>query len=191
MQRRTILAIAASGGGCLLLVLLACGGVLLFLFTRGKPRPPREVGEVARAGDIFVEVKDGRVGRVSGTSPAGRQVDSDTDVLRLTIHLLNKNPARAVPYRSWLGEPAVLLTDDLGTEYPQVGFRAEWGDRAVPDGHVASADIYSDRNVTDVLLFQRPVPAAKFLLLRLPAENVGGSGWLWLKIPREKYAPPR
>jgi hypothetical protein len=45
---------------------------------------------------------------------------------------------------------------------------------------------YSDKPVTDVLVFERPVPAAKVLFLELPGENVGGNGLARFRIPVAK-----
>jgi hypothetical protein len=72
------------------------------------------------------------------------------------------------------------LTDNFGNGYKQVNFGL--GSRV--DGQVHSESIYPGKAISDLLVFEKPLDTAQYLLLELPAKNFGGQGRLRFKIPK-------
>lgn len=176
------LAVILSCG--LLLVIASCLGVATLWFS--SPRQDN-IREFADCGDVRVEVIKAEVKQLTAYSPAGHAHISKEDVLHVWVQMVGKNPNSKVPYNSWYPYSDVLLKDDRGMVYDGEHLKTEFGFRCTPEGHNSSATIYSDKPVRDVLIFSRPVPGATFLTLRLPASNIGGRGYIWLKIPREQW----
>ena len=78
------------------------------------------------------------------------------------------------------GEEYATLTDDNENNYKRVGF----GSSSTPVGGIQIIEsIYPGKSITDVLVYEMPVDAAKWLRLKLPAQNFKGDGMLRFEIP--------
>jgi hypothetical protein len=127
-------------------------------------------GDLYRSPPITVEVTGYGVGHVS-VDWLGQDVRSDDEFLKIRVEVRNINPTRKIDFEGW--SHAILnaprLTDDLGNRYEPARFKTG----ATIPGQVSSATLYTGKEVTDLLVFQRPVPAATRLYLELPPDNVG------------------
>lgn len=115
----------------------------------------------------------------------------------LSVVLVIRNPSDATLLRyesfggRWLDLAArrrARLTDDVGNTYPAAHFQPGFE----PDGSVDRvAEIYPGKEITDVLVFSRPVDKAQMLTLTLPKETVGAAEDLVLTcdMSRIKQAP--
>lgn len=83
--------------------------------------------------------------------------------LCLGVVIGSADPAKKFAYTTWTGTDR-HVTDDLGTKYGHVIFTT-----GRPSGRVVNGTAYSDKPLTDVLIIERPVPAAKYLDIDLPA----------------------
>src|SRR6516225_9810863 len=94
----------------------------------------------------------------------------------VALRIRNMSDGKKLDYQTWAG--TAKLTDDLGNSYRL---------KRIPNGHmiydpifsglfdpVSEETIYSDKPCFDMLMFERPVPKAKDLILRLPMKNLGG-----------------
>jgi hypothetical protein len=177
------LLIAAVAGGLLM------GGCLLSLAYRENHVPdPDDAPESANVWGVRVEIDRVAVTQVS--APAGdEEVISDGPVLLLRLRLKGVGPDTRVRYRSWVGDGLVQLLDDRHVAYAQVRMRDGRGrEFGVPGQVQGTAFVNPGQEVRDTLLFQKPQATARCLLLRLPKANIEGSGYLWLRIPRERFA---
>jgi HEAT repeat protein len=109
---------------------------------------------------------------------------SDEKHLRLWIRIENTSRSRKLDFKGWgtrrfLEEvPAPTLSDNVGNTYRRVNF----GAGAEVEGQVQSVTIYPGQVITDLVVFERPVAKCDLLHLKLPAENLGGSGPIRLQI---------
>lgn len=126
----------------------------------------------------------------------------DEDLLVIVVVKV-ADPKAKVTFRSWrdplLGGTKVRLVDDNGTQYRPQGF-----DLAA-DGFVVgqvrqqlagkigmgSGAVYSNQPRGDLLLFEKPTPAAEYLDLDLDASHVGQRGMIRFRIPRSAWAARR
>lgn len=121
----------------------------------------------------------------------GTVASQSTDCL-LSVILVIRNPSTSTLLRyesfggRWLDQAAqrrARLTDDAGNTYPAAHFRPG----TIPDGAVDRvAEIYPNTMITDVLVFSRPVDAAKVLTLTLPKETVDAAEDLVLTCEASK-----
>ncbi len=124
----------------------------------------------------------------------------DEDVM-LIVAVKVADPKEKVTFRSWrdplLGRAKVRLADNNGTVYHPKGYDL------LADGLLAGAvkerfggklgigtgPVYSNQPRGDVLLFEKPTPAAEYLDLDLDATHVGQRGTIRFRIPRSEWAP--
>ncbi|MDW8244713.1 MAG: hypothetical protein RMJ88_16010 [Thermogemmata sp.] len=175
------------------IMILACGGAgkntAKDIQNRQQSDSTSEVSripstEVAQHGDIRVKILAAAVRQV----PLNDFSVSRDNLLMITLQLTNVNPKRIVTYRSWGGWGRILhpnseragLKDDIGNSYALIKFNLG----AYPLGAVneKSESIYSDKPISDILVFERPVAAAKYLDLNLPAKNFGETGEIRFRI---------
>jgi HEAT repeat protein len=98
---------------------------------------------------------------------------SRDDCTIIVLAIRNKNSARKITYHPWTPRsvsfgskyPYASLSDDKGNAYNQVHFGAL---TSIPGQHLDPISIYYDKIEMDVLVFQRPVPAATSMFLELP-----------------------
>ena len=98
----------------------------------------------------------------------GRFARPSNSYLVVRLGLRSSDDAKRVEYNGWSNFQSVSLSDELGNKYPQKRFRG-----ASVVGQVDRAGLYSDKPLTDVLVFERPVPRARRLRLELPGIAIG------------------
>lgn len=109
------------------------------------------------------------------------------------------DPKAKVSFRTWrdplLDRAKVRLADDNGTVYRTQGFDLAT-DGFVVQGvreqfagklGMGSGAVYSNQPRADILLFERPTPAARHLDLDLDASHVGQRGTIRFRIPRSAW----
>lgn len=104
-------------------------------------------------------------------------------VLMVALKIENLSPDQPLPYSGWEvgsapANQAATLKDSQGVEIKQF----DGGERFV--GQTSSASIPPGGSVKDLLVFQIPHSYASYVKLALPANAVGGTGNLRIKIPR-------
>ena len=82
------------------------------------------------------------------------------------------------------GEDRASIKDDAGNEYKRCQFGI--GTRVVGQVH-GSESIYPNKTVADLVIFEPPIDACKYLILELPASAFGGEGTLRFNIPRSMW----
>jgi len=126
-----------------------------------------------------VRITSWRIGKVRINKFSG-VADSTDDMVIIHLEVRNPDPAKILRYASWRTELFKVreegtagLKDDIGNNYRRiyVGFGESF------EGATASMneDVYPGKSVSDVLVFSRPVDAAKTLILSLPAFALGGT----------------
>jgi hypothetical protein len=118
---------------------------------------------------------------------------SEKDLLMIGVRLSVRDPARKYDYLSWaedrglFREDATKLTDDVGNHYALTRFK--FGLDVV--GRTKAASVKADAPVEDLLVFETPVPAMKYLDLDLDARTVreAGNNVFRFRILREAWDP--
>lgn len=146
--------------------------------------------DTATAGPVSVRVVSTRIDRPRLESPRGTTVPKTdyliTDYLIVDLELTNNDPAKKAVHSGWGGRAAaahgVSLRDNHGNRYKPGAFPG----RAIK-GQQSNVSLYADEPVHDILVFERPVEAAEYLRLTLPASAVeqGGKGMLRFQIPTD------
>jgi hypothetical protein len=121
--------------------------------------------------------------------PAGSKFTRKTlkVFLKIVLKIENLSPSETLGYTGWsaaLGgkNQTATLKDDMGAEYPQL----DLGERIA--GQLGNTSIQPGGSVDDVLVFDNPKTYVKYLKLALPAQAVGGTGILRIKIPQTPSA---
>ena len=83
--------------------------------------------------------------------------------MELLVAVRSTDPAKRFEYATWTGIDR-HVTDDVGNKYSHVLYS-----NGRPVGRTVNATVRSDEVVLDVLVIERPVPAAKHLDIDLPA----------------------
>lgn len=125
---------------------------------------------------------------------SGRILDQAayTNLAGFTLEVRSTATDRKRPFRLWSDDTGATLVDDLGNSYVRVRpenrlhrFAYEFGD----------ARLDSQTTGGDRVVFERPVPAAKWVKLTLPGKNLGLSEPFVFQLPADNgtvYAvPPR
>ena len=138
-----------------------------------------------RQGDIQIQVKSARVGSVALKDMFGDAKKSQDELLTLTIMISNLSAGKKIDFSTWrgqsfsFGQDFASLSDDNENVYKRINF----GLSSVPVGGVDRESIYPGKSIADVLVFETPVAAAKWLHLELPAKNFDGEGMIRFEIP--------
>jgi hypothetical protein len=138
-----------------------------------------------RIGDIEVEIKRLRVASIALQDMFGKQVESKNELLAITVAVTSFSAGKKLDYRTWRGarfgleDSVSKLTDDNGNDYKRINFSS--GTTVM--GAVETESIYPGEGLTDVIVFEKPVDAAKWLHLALPAENIKNDGTIRFEIP--------
>jgi hypothetical protein len=107
--------------------------------------------------------------------------------LKIVLKIENLSPSETLEYTGWsagLGgkTQTATLMDDTGAEHPQL-------DSGEPiAGQLGNTSIQPGGSIEDVLVFDNPKTYVKYLKLALPAQAVGGTGILRIKIPQTPSA---
>lgn len=157
-----------------------------------KPTPPIQANEqwinssnAVQQGDVQIHITAVKVGKVALKDMFGKSKESKDDLLTITLQVSNLSSAKKLNFGTWrggdfsFGGDFALLTDDNENTYKRIDF----GVSSAPVGGVSRESIYPGKYCTDVLVFEVPVDAAKWLHLTLPADNFGGEGKLRFEIP--------
>ncbi len=140
--------------------------------------------EKAAAGPVNIRVVSVRVDKPRILRSTGRAAAPKEDCLIVTLELVNTDPQKKIVHAGWSRAPAmqrVALNDNHGNPYKLENFRSG----TVEGQQSESASLYADDPVSDVLVFERPVDAAEYLRLELPASAVGQPGVLRFQIPKK------
>lgn len=142
-------------------------------------------GSKITIGGVELSLQAPQVGRIAGTH-LGQPGKSEDEHFSVKVRLHNRDTTGKREYTSWNFQRAfgsnATLTDDLGNLYKLVRF--EMFSEVV--GQIKRASLYDDKPVSDLLIFQRPIPRAKVLILELPLTRCGGEGAVKFHIPAEK-----
>lgn len=110
---------------------------------------------------------------------------SASELLAIHLELSNTHPTKKLTYQTWRGKDLsftrdyATLRDNFGNSYKRISF----GLGVYPLGAVeGTVSLYPQQSVTDILVFERPVPNAQQFFLELPAQNFGGNGFLRFKF---------
>lgn len=183
-----------------LAVIVVVGGVVgvLLLKDRGVgdsmaagPVPPGvapaadgyALGQEIRFGDLGVTVVRARVEKYVSLTSIGQPVLHDPAVV-VRIGIRNYNPNRIAEAGAQTG--VATLTDNLGNRYERVSPRSDIGLPTSIPGQTPAGTVVrlrSDEAEEDVLLFDRPVPGASSLELRLDGSRYESSGSVKVIIP--------
>ncbi|MCA9042352.1 MAG: DUF4190 domain-containing protein, partial [Planctomycetaceae bacterium] len=146
-----------------------------------EPASPWENASEIYDGDLVsVEIIDAIIGKVE-LSNLGDDSASQDNLLQFTVEVMNKQEAKKMNFSGWKGEAfsgrnAATLEDEHGNTYKRINF----GFGTKIKGQVENDSIYPQKSVTDVLVFEVPVDAAKELRLKLPASAYGEEGLIYL-----------
>jgi hypothetical protein len=132
--------------------------------------------EVAKIGDLLIGVSEAEGKYVNVTD--GFRVPADGPHFVVVVAVLNTSETKLTSFKGWGPNAATpggsaSLTDELGNSYKPIRFEVPF--RVV--GQLSGATTARPGEpVTDVLVFERPVGAARKVTLSLDASNAGGSG---------------
>ena len=113
---------------------------------------------------------------------------SKDNLLTIVMQITNVSQTKKVDYRTW-GAKSLSMRRDFAKvrdEYDNFYKRLDFGFGNKPTGRTEQASIRPGESMTDVLIFERPVDAARFLHLELPGANFGGEGMIRFEIPLTK-----
>ncbi|MDZ7620699.1 MAG: DUF4339 domain-containing protein [Patescibacteria group bacterium] len=137
--------------------------------------------EQASTGPVNVRIVSVRIDKPRIIRGTGRAATPKEDCLIVTLELVNSDPEKKIVHAGWGRPPAiqrVAINDNHGNPYKVETYSG------TIDGQQSNTSLYADDPIQDVLVFERPVPAAEYLRLELPASAVGENGVLRFQIPK-------
>lgn len=163
-------------------------GVVLGAMTREMgafiPDKSHDLGGFERVGNLQMRVSGAKLDIVE-LFDGFRRSESVAPLLSVRLSIENVSETKLERASTW-ADSDVTLVDDVGNEYVPVRFKSG----AVPTGQIKGNEpVYPGKKIVDVLVFERPVEAAKKLTLKLPASNVGGNGSLKFEFPTSSIEP--
>jgi hypothetical protein len=150
-----------------------------------KSRQSHDAANALRVGDVQVQIKGAKVGKIAVKDYMGGDKESSDELLAITVEVSNLSAGKKIDFTTWRGERLSFegafssLTDDNENTYKRINF----GSTTRIVGGVENESVYPGKAVTDMLVFEKPVDAAKWLHLELPAKNFKGEGVLRFEIP--------
>jgi hypothetical protein len=165
-----------------LVVALLTVSALLKHSEQSGPVIETSVGKEVRIGDIGVTITRAGISGYRSTSPSGHPLEHQPDFV-VALDFKSYNPDRILQAQYQTGR--CKLVDDVGNRYSEIKTETEAGFRSAIDGQITygmARDLRSDARGTDVLVFDRPVPGAKTLILTLDAKAYGGTGTIRVRI---------
>jgi hypothetical protein len=135
-------------------------------------------------GGVQVRITRVVVDKVRLKSMMGGESESKEKLCQISLQITNTDAGRKIDYRGWQSNTFMSdarLTDDAGNRYKGVHFG--FSNEIV--GQVESESIYPGKNVDELLVFEAPIDASRYLNLELPASNIDGTGKIQFHIPRE------
>lgn len=152
--------------------------------------PATKAEEPKQASDVIVTILDVGIKQIGVKTFGDKEQWSKEEHLRVKLSIRNTSKTKKIDYRPWGSERISVLadraklTDNFGNRYGMVTF----GISAHPNGAVESTEsIYPDTELTDVLVFEKPVKNCEYLTLELPLSNVGEKGSVQLKIDAKRW----
>ena len=139
----------------------------------------------AKFQNIEVKLKSVNIDYVTGANI--REFSSNEKLLKIVINIINLNPNKKVDYDGWgrnqisIGKTNATLTDNFGNFYKKVHF----GLISTIDGQIKAEAVYPNKPITDLIVFEVPLGTVEYLVLDLPAENLGLEGRIKFKIPKD------
>ena len=149
-----------------------------------------DVGKPQQQDDIRVTVLRAAIEKVQVSHYSDKE--SMDELLTIRLRIENLSGTRKHSYSGWgksspFLSDSVSLADYLGNRYALVHF----GALARIVGQVATADIYPEKELEDLLVFERPVDAATAVLLTLPGKNAGAQSDFEFIITQADWQSPR
>jgi hypothetical protein len=146
-----------------------------------------DVSMSSKLGDIKATITSVTLGKYALVSEIGKdEYLSDEPGLAITISFTNLSDAKKISYSSYTQDYAASLhglkmnlEDEHGNRYRQIGTSNVKG--AVK----YTESIYPQKSISDMLVFEAPVDAAKEFRLVMSGKSVSENGDFKLKIPRE------
>jgi hypothetical protein len=124
-------------------------------------------------GEISLWINRARVAKPKfRSSMRDNWVEGREPMLLLTLRVKNDSETRKLDYVSWTidaREDGVRVIDEHGNDYRLTGDSISWE----YDGQVRIATVYPGDAISDTLIIERPVDAAKTIYLTLPGIRVG------------------
>lgn len=155
------------------------------LRAKGPPEkkegpPPVGLNVRSEVDGAGVTVTGVTVGKVEGEGLGGKVEVSKDDLLTLAVRIDTTRTDRRYSYRTWRDSFAVAsVADDLNNKYPsaRVGFYERY------KGGTNSGTVNSEKTITDVLIFEKPVKDAGFLIVTLSGKQLGVQGEFKYRLP--------
>jgi len=144
-------------------------------------------GEDQRCDPVVVEVTSAAVAVPRYTKQLPNATGLDQPALLVRLRLTNTSEEEKFEYEGWgtsgRSKSFVQATDDKGNTYKLKHFP-----KAVVEGrHTQAVSLYPGETVEDLMVFERPLPAAKYVRLVLPASVVGKTGDLRFELSSELF----
>lgn len=158
-----------------------------------NPGTEKPADEPKQSSDVAVSVVDVGIKQIGVTATiTNKEQWSKEEHLRVKISIKNTSKTKKINYRPWGSERISVmgdrakLSDNFGNKYAMVSF----GYTSRPNGAVESSSesIYPETELTDVLVFEKPVKNCEFLTLELPLSNAGEKGTVQIKIDAKQWA---
>jgi hypothetical protein len=122
---------------------------------------------------IEVKIKSVNIDYVTGVDI--REFTSNEKHLKIVLYISNLNQNKKIDYDGWgrnrlgVGKGTPSLTDNFGNMYKLVNFGL--GSRIV--GQIKSEALYPNKPISDLIVFEKPLDTLEYLVLDLPAGNLG------------------
>jgi hypothetical protein len=147
------------------------------------PEPWPGVGLGDENGHVRVALKTATVEQVTVIRPSvGVKRKTQKPYFKVVLEIQNLSPTEKLHYSGWGVRPdnhdcVATMKDNAGVPYKQ----PESPDVIV--GQFVKDSIEPNASLEEILVFNLPLAYAQYLKLSLPAQAVGGSGVLRIKIP--------
>jgi hypothetical protein len=165
-----------------------------FLANRGEqtaqatgpvdPEPWEGVGLSDENGRVRVVLKSATTEQIEVVRPSvGVKRKTQKPYFKVVLEIQNLSPEK-VRYTGWGLRPdnhdcIATMKDNAGIEHKQ----PDWPDVII--GQFEKDSIAPNGSIEDILVFDYPLSYVKYLKLSLPAQAVGGTGQLRIKIPHQ------
>jgi hypothetical protein len=189
--------------GVVVLFVVAALGIKTALWAAGKfahraptatiqeavdPEPWDGAGTSDANDRVRVTLKSATVEPITVVEPESNRVHkTPKSHLKIVLEIQNLSPSEAVQYSRWSTHAdtraqSAKLSDDTGAVHQQV----DWSERIVDQ--LNSMSIQPSGKVEELLVFPYPGKYSRYLKLALPAQAIGGTHDLRIKIPWTRSA---
>lgn len=148
-----------------------------------KQKKPPTIGEPARLGDVEVTVKQIRIGPSLSLRGSKKEiVKSKEDFTTITVEIKNVSKRKKIDFEGWTprgGEELLpILEDNEQNKYKIIRPRLGESFQIAKE-----TSIYPGKSIEEVLVFEPPVDGSKYLLLFLPANELGVENDFTILLP--------